>query len=77
MNNQRRKEIAKAIRLIDEAKTILENIEYEEQESYDNLPESLQETERGEKMTDAIDSLSEAQNDIDNIIDNLQEIIEA
>ena len=50
MNKQRRNRIAEALELISQARDILEEVKDEEQESYENLPESLQYGERGEQM---------------------------
>jgi predicted nucleic acid-binding Zn-ribbon protein len=47
----------------------LEGIKDEEQESFDNLPESMQNGERGEKMSTAISEL-------ENVIDGLNELAE-
>ncbi len=45
----------------------------EEQEAFDNLPESLQETERGEKMSNAIEQMDYAISSIEDAIDNIEE----
>ena len=42
MNKQRRNRIAEELELISQARDILEEVKDEEQESYENLPESLQ-----------------------------------
>lgn len=77
MNAQRRKSIAKAMDLLERAREILETVGEEEQEAYDNLPEAFQDGERGEKMSEAIDALDDAQSEIGDMIDNLQEVIDA
>lgn len=59
MNKQRRNRIAEALELISQARDILEEVKDEEQESYENLPESLQYGERGEQMQENVDSLEE------------------
>lgn len=59
MNKARRKELEKALDLIERGKDMLEDIEAEEQEAFDNMPESLQESERGEHMQEIIDALEE------------------
>ena len=59
MNKQRRNRIAEALELISQARGILEEVKDEEQESYENLPESLQYGERGEQMQENVDSLEE------------------
>lgn len=60
MNARRRKEILRAADLIEQAREILQNATEEEAEAFDNMPESLQESERGQKMLEYIDSLETA-----------------
>lgn len=60
MNNIRRKKLEKALSMIGSAKDILDEVRDEEQEAFDNLPESFQYSERGEQMKQYIDSLEEA-----------------
>ena len=57
MNNIRRKSVKEALNLIEKAREILEEVKDEEQEAYDNLPESLQCGERGEQMQENIDNI--------------------
>lgn len=74
MNNERRKRIAQAQALLDEAFEILESCRDEEQEYYDAMPESLQGGEKGEAATSAIDYLEEAAqatSDATNILGNI------
>lgn len=72
MNNKRRKELKEIIELIDEARLRLEIVTDEEEEAYYNLPESLQESERGERMSEAIDLMRDT---IDNLKTyNLEEL---
>lgn len=59
MNAERRKEINRALGLIEDAYGILETILEEEKEAFDNLPESLQEGDKGEQMQMAISTLEE------------------
>lgn len=59
MNNARRKSVAEALELIEKARNILEEVKDEEQEAYDNLPESLQYGERGERMQENVDTIEE------------------
>ena len=60
MNQQRRTKLKKARGLVSEAKEIVESVRDEEQEAYDNLPESIMDSERGERMEEAIDLLDSA-----------------
>ena len=49
MNKARRKQLSEIQEKLAELKDMIETVLDEEQEAYDNLPESLQESERGEK----------------------------
>ena len=71
MNNSRRKEIAKAVELMEEITTILSYVKDEEEGSYDNFPESLQNSIRGEEMQEWIDRLETAVESIQEQIDEL------
>ncbi len=61
MNSSRRKRIAEAAELLEQARGILEECKDEEQEAHDNLPESFQQSERGEEMESYIEVMEEAQ----------------
>lgn len=83
MNKARRKRIASVIHtleniidydLIESAKDELEDILYEEEDAYDNMPENLQYSIRGEESSDAIDSLQEAIDALEEAIDTLNEL---
>ena len=74
MNAARRKELSKAIDLIEQAKEIISAVAEEEREAYDNLPEGLQESEMGEKMNEIADDLEYV--DLDEVVDTIREIIE-
>lgn len=58
MNMQRRKRIEKAGRQLEELLEEITAIQEEEQEAYENLPESLQGSERGETIFEAADNLA-------------------
>ncbi|MBD5224218.1 MAG: hypothetical protein HDS71_09290 [Bacteroidales bacterium] len=76
MNANRRKRISAIWDKIEDLKAELESIMEEEQECFDNLPESLQDSERGDKMQEAVDALENAASSIDEVIEYLQEAIE-
>ena len=61
MNNARRFKIQKAIDLLDEVIT-------DEQDAHDNLPESLQDSTKGEKMDEDLDSLQEAKDSLEGVL---------
>lgn len=54
--------------------TKLEEVKEEEQEAFDNMPESLQGSERGEEMEGFIGDLENAADDLDNISDIVGEV---
>ena len=83
MNKARRKRIASVIdtlenitgyNLVEPAKSEIEDILWEEQDAYDNMPENLQYSMRGEESSDAIDSLQEAADALDEAIDIFNEL---
>lgn len=76
MNAQRRKEIAKAIALIEDAIAILDSVAEEEREAYDNLPENLQYSERGERMEECAEAIESVSCELSEQIDNLNDAIE-
>ena len=76
MNKDRRKRIQNIIDQLTALETEIEKIQDEEQEAYDNLPESLQECEKGERMSDAIDILDHAFCSVGDTISYLDEAIQ-
>lgn len=67
MNKERRKnieilqgKIQEVLGYIDEIKCEIEELRDEEQDAYDNLPDSIREGEKGDIMQDAIDNLNYA-----------------
>lgn len=90
MNNTRRRKLKKAMKEIELAKQyldtaieslrgaadIIEECMDEESEAYDNLPESMQDGAKGDKMQDAIDNLETALDTVrDDAEDPLSEIL--
>lgn len=74
MNKVRRKELGKAFDLVCQAKDILEAVKAEEQESYENLPDSFRFGERGEEMEGYIEMLEEAFNYLDDANSVIEQI---
>ena len=74
MNKARRKEIARAIELMEQAYEILEVVCGDEQQAFDNMPESLQCSERGEDMEANIYAIEAALDGLDT--SGLQEIVD-
>lgn len=73
MNKTRRAELSKAESLLNEAKELIESVQSEEQDSYDNLPESLQNGDKGQAMSEAIDNLEQAASCIDDAITSIND----
>jgi hypothetical protein len=71
MNKARRKALG-ALHL-DALKEQLESIRDDEQEAFDNLPESLQGGERGDAMTEWVDAIEEAISGLDTLIEKISE----
>lgn len=59
MNKTRRKQLSESFDLIKRAEEIIEVVKAEEQESHDNLPDSIQCGDRGEEMEGYIEILDE------------------
>ena len=74
MNKQRRTEIKNIIAELENIKTKLDNVFSEEQYAFDNMPENLQYSMRGEESQEAIDYMSEAVSNIEEAIDQLEDI---
>lgn len=83
MNKSRRKKIAVVINnleeitnydLIESIKDEIEDILWEENDAYDNMPENLQYSIRGEESSEAIDNLQEAVDLLEEAIDIINDI---
>lgn len=74
MNAQRRKAIAEAAELLEQARVILDQVEGEEREAYENLPTGLQEAERGQALNDAADALAEAVSTLEDVAAGLGDL---
>lgn len=96
MNNQRRRSLKQLIKQLEgltekfeelksEVEDVVTEIEYlrdEEEEAYDNLPEGIQNGERGERMQEVIDSLDSATGqledvDVDDILSYINDAIDS
>ncbi len=75
MNKERRDRIRGLRDELNAIRTQIDDIEAEEREAFDNLPESLQYGERGETLSAAADSLSEASEQMDAAATQLEEVI--
>lgn len=75
MNNDRRKKIKEIIIDMESIKSLLEDVLIDEESSFDNMPEGLQYSEKGETSQEAIDLMNEAVEGFEEVIDNLNSII--
>lgn len=76
MNKPRRKELQKALELLEQARDIIEVAMEEEQEAYDNLPESIQEGDMGYTMDENISDLMTAVDSIDELTEGINGVID-
>lgn len=72
MNKARRKALDEVISKIEEAKELLENLQTEEEEYRDNMPENLQGSERYEAADAAVDNMSSAVDALDEAISSIE-----
>lgn len=72
MNKERRKKIQAIISRIEQLRDDAIEIQDEEQESLDNLPESLQDSEQAERMESSILGIEEAVECLVNAVDELE-----
>ena len=82
MNNNRRSELKKLRKRLElvrnEISSIsndLQNVLSDEEFAYDNMPEGIQASLRGMDSEDAIDNMQEANDDLENAIDLLNDIL--
>ena len=75
MNKVRRKKLEELISSLEGICADLEYLRDEEQNAFDNMPESLQSSERGAKLEDNAYQLEDAYNNLDGIVENLNELL--
>ena len=61
---------------MNQAQGIIEEMLQEEQEAYDNMPEGLQESERGEAMSDNIYEMEETYDSLGDLVNTIEDIVE-
>ena len=76
MNMQRRKRIEKVGAMPEELLEEITALQEEEQEAYDNMPESLQSSKRGEAIWEAVDNLESAVSSLEEANEYLAAAIE-
>ena len=76
MNKIRRKQIEKALGMLADARSILDECREDEQDAFDNMPESIQDSDRGEQMNDYIYTLEDVVSSLEEFEEQLTEIVE-
>jgi hypothetical protein len=74
MNKERRNKIAKIIQEIERIKDGLQSVLNDEEFAFDNMPENLQSSMRGEESEEAIDIMNEVVDALAEAMDRLCEI---
>ena len=74
MNKERRTKISNIIKEIENIKDKLQDVLNEEESVFDNMPENLQCSMRGEESEESIDYMNEAIDALDNAVEQLEEI---
>lgn len=72
MNKRKRALLQKAINALDVASEYINTVIEDEQESLDNMPDNLNESERYSCMEEAIEQLEEAIEHIDDAKENIE-----
>jgi len=75
MNKNQRKTIDEWKESLEEIKSGIEEMQEEENYKYENLPEGIQDSDRGTAMYEGIESLEAAANSLEETIDYINEII--
>ena len=75
MNNKRRKELRRAIDMIETALNIVNSVKDEEEDAMYNYPENLQGTEIYENMETAVDTMEEVASVIEDAVDSLNNAV--
>lgn len=74
MNKARRKKLGEIIDQLEYLREDLDAVASEEREAFDNLPESLQESDRGCAMEEAADELDDICSEMEELKDRIQSV---
>jgi hypothetical protein len=72
MNADRRKLLSAILSDLEAIKSRIEEVKDDEQSAFDNMPESIQQGEKGQKVEAAVSSLEDAENEIDSAISSIE-----
>ncbi len=73
MNKERRKQLAKAQELLEQAQSIIEDCLGEEEDYRDNMPENLQGSEKYDIADNACDNMDSALESLEEAISSVEE----
>ncbi len=76
MNAKRRNKLAQIALQLDGLRTQLESLRDEEQEAFDNLPDNIKDTDRGEAAAEACEALDNAVSALEDTTDTLSTLAE-
>lgn len=76
MNANRRKWLAQIISKLEDLQQEVQEMAEQERECFENLPDALQQSERGETMEENADDLDETDTDFESLLDTLREVVE-
>lgn len=76
MNKKKRASLSSAVQMLEQAKNIVEDVAFDEQDAMDNFPENMQTSDKYEAMEDAVDKMEDAEQEIESAIDALNEAME-
>ena len=76
MNKARRKELSRAVELMEEARDIIDNCIVDEQEYLENMPENLQYSEKHDIAEAAVEAMERAVESVEDAISNAEEASE-
>jgi len=76
MNKQRRKALQNILERLDEIRSDLSDVVTEEQDAFDNMPEGLQYSEKGEAIEENAQELETAVDDVSIAFDAIQGVLE-
>ena len=72
MNNRRRNALRVVVEKLEECYNVVDSISEDEQDSLENTPENLKESDRYYRMEEAADNLEEAAYQIEDAIEHIE-----
>ena len=76
MNKTNRTQLSDLISRLESLNEELTEVKDGEEEKYDNMPENLQDSERGEILSDVVDFLDIAVEDLNDAVEQIQNAID-